>query len=203
MTELREPHLVGDGDRLLFLLHGHGDRPDSLLERRNALDPDGRCTLAALVGPLDLGGGLHAWFADGDADDARRLLAAIEHGLEFASAASGLDRDRAVLFGYSQGAAAALAFATRPDAPPLAGVATVAGWIPTLDDIEWAPSSALAALLVHGEADDVVDRMLGRSAARQLEVAGVATTWSEHPGAGHALTDAMLADVARWLPTLR
>jgi len=199
---LREPHLVGHGTRLLVVLHGHGDRPDSLLDRRTALDPSGQFTIAALAGPIELGDGLHAWFADGDPADTRRLLAAVEHGLEFASAVSGLDRSRAALFGYSQGAAAALAFATRADAPPLGGVATVAGWVPSLDDLDWDPRPDLAALLVHGEDDEVVDRMLGRSAARQLERAGVTASWREHPGAGHALTDAMLADVAAWLEQL-
>ena len=195
------PRLLDGGDRLLVLLHGHGDDPAALADRRDELDPAHRWTVAVPRGPVDLDDGGPAWFADGGVADAERLRTTLDGALTSAAEATGLATAEAVVLGWSQGAAAALALVAADGWPRVAGVAAVAGWIPHLDGVAWAPDPGAVVLGVHGTDDEVVALPAGRSAARLLSRAGAAVTWREHD-AGHELTSAMLADVAWWLDEL-
>ena len=195
---MRDLQLLAGGDRLLVLLHGHGDDPGLLATRRPELDPQATWTVAVPTGPVVLPDGAPAWFDDGSPADADRLRAALGAALTEAGRASGTDPATAVVVGWSQGAAAALTLATAEGWPRVAAVAAVAGWLPTLDDVAWSPDPGATVLGVHGVDDEVVPLPAGRAAARLLARAGAAVTWTEHD-AGHELTPAMLADVAAWL----
>jgi phospholipase/carboxylesterase len=194
--------VVPGGDRVLVVLHGHGDDPALLAHRRDELDPDHRATLVAPSGPVALEGGGRAWFHDhGAPGDGDALVAAVDHAIDEGIARATTGPATVALVGWSQGGAAALAYAVRASAPRLAGVATIAGWLPPVDGLEWAPRPDLRVLMVHGEDDEVVPLPLGRSAARFLEREGAEVTWATRP-AGHRLEPAMTATVAAWLAAL-
>lgn len=189
------------GRRLLVVLHGHGDDPAGMAAHAERLDPDRRWTVAVPRGPVTLPDGSPAWFDVGDEADARRLLDHLAAVLDEAAEICGVPAAEAVVLGYSQGAAAALTLVAGEGAPEVAAVAGIAGWLPTLDGVAWAPRASSAVLLVHGADDEVVPLPLGRSAARFLERAGVAVTWRELD-AGHVVTPAMLDEVGTWLASL-
>lgn len=186
------------GDRLLVLLHGHADDPADLVAHVARIDPGRRCTVAIPVGPVTLADGRPAWFADGGEDDAERLLRHLRSVLEVAGRATGLPPDRAVVLGFSQGAAAAMALVAAEGMPTVAAVIGIAAWLPTLDGVAWSPRPGPEVLLVHGTDDEVVPTPMGRSAARFLERSGLDVTWHELDG-GHAVTDAALDAVSAWL----
>ena len=56
-------------------------------------------------------------------------------------------------------------------------------------------------LVAHGADDEVVDALLGRSAAKALHRAGAVVTWSE-VDAGHTVAGPLAATLGRWLSAL-
>lgn len=179
-------------------LHGHADDPADLAGAVADLATGSDRVLVAPTGPVVLADGTRAWFAEGDDGEGARLLDHLGAVLDEAAQAHGADPTQAVLVGFSQGAAAALTAAVAEGGPRLGAVAAVAGWLPDLDGVAWAPRPDVPVLLVHGTDDEVVPLPLGRSAARYLERSGAPVTWREHE-AGHRLTAPMVADVATWL----
>ena len=155
------------------------------------------------AGPIELPEGGFAWFGEeGSAADAEAMVATIDAAVAEGSVRATTDSNpKVVLVGYSQGAASALSYAVRAGAPPLAGVATVAGWLPTLEGLDWAPRQGLPVLMVHPVDDEVVPLPLGRSSARFLEREGADLAWEEVEG-DHRLTRSMTAAVASWLTDL-
>ncbi len=184
----------------VVVLHGHGDDPAPLVERISDHVPDG-VTVLAPVGPARAADGTPAWFVsvpgdrparEGDEGSLAEALGRLAATVAMWSSGSGISPGS--LLGYSQGAATSLALAFgsapeprwRPEA-----VVTVAGWLPAEPDLVWDVAGAAGttrALLLHGADDDVVDPQLGRSAARVLDRAGVAVTFTEIP-CDHALDD--------------
>lgn len=136
--------------------------------------------------------GGRAWFSTGEPGELATMTEAIDGAIAAAPAPD------VVLVGWSQGAAAALAFALRPEAAPLSAVIALAGWLPDLHGIEWSPTDETPILLLHGADDEVVPPLQGRSAARFLERSGADVTWEEVQG-DHHVTEGMLDAAARWL----
>lgn len=199
----RPPLVLTGGHHVLVLLHGHGDDPSSMALRRDELDPRGLATVVVPTGPIELPEGGFAWFGeDGSTADAEAMVDAIDAAVAEGAARATTDPDpRVVLVGYSQGAASALSYAVRTGAPELAGVATVAGWLPSLEGLDWAPRAGLPVLMVHPVDDEVVPLPLGRSSARFLEREGADLVWAEVDG-DHRLTREMTATVASWCAAL-
>ena len=56
-------------------------------------------------------------------------------------------------------------------------------------------------LVAHGADDEVVDALLGRSAAKALHRAGAVVTWSE-VDAGHTVAGPLADTLGRWLAAL-
>lgn len=186
---------VKGGNRLLVLLHGHGDEPGRLLDHLDTIDPGRRFTSVAPRGPVAAADDTPSWFDD--ETDGATLVAAVHERIEWAAGSTGLEASEVVVLGYSQGAAAALAVAASGSVP-LAGVVAVAGWLPNLAGLALEPATGLAVLAVHGAGDDVVPAPAGRSAARFLERSGCAVDWHE-VATGHLLDATLLAPVAGWL----
>lgn len=192
---MRPVPTVEGGRRLLVLLHGHGDEPERFLAHLATIDPGRRFTTVAPRGPTAGQGDAPSWFDD-DTDGAT-LVAAVQERIERAAAGTGLEASEAIVLGYSQGAAAALAVAAS-GAVPLGGIAVVAGWLPNLAGLVLAPAEGLEVLAVHGTDDEIVPAPAGRSAARFFERSGCVVDWREVE-AGHVLDATLLAPVARWL----
>ncbi|WP_208027680.1 alpha/beta hydrolase [Rhabdothermincola sediminis] len=197
---------------ILVGLHGYDDHP-SRLERVLASLP-GATGIPRLVpsGPVRTPGG-YGWFGpdpDGPTDASPPLsctLDRLEAQVVDACAAAQVDPAGAVVVGYSQGAATALALALRRGARwRPAAVGAVAAWLPHDPSVEWALADAAGhteVLLVHGEQDEVVPVVQGRSARRALERHGLEVTWVEHAG-GHDLEAPPAVEALdRWLGRLR
>lgn len=178
--------------RSVVALHGHDDDPATI--RPWVARLAGTSPLQVPAGPVRVEDGGRAWFSTGAPGELATMAAAIDGAID-AAAEPPAD---VVLVGWSQGAAAALAFALRPEAPRLAAVIALAGWLPDLHGIEWSPTDETPILLLHGADDEVVPPLQGRSAARFLERSGANVTWEEVEG-DHHVTEAMLDAAARWL----
>lgn len=150
-----------------------------------AVDPSARFTAIAPQGPHHTDGG-PAWFAP-DWDDETDTTLAVSLGLldevvADESRVLGVDPSEALVIGYSQGGATALASALRGGAPHrFDRVVAVAGYLPDLGACDeggpgWAFAEAAGStsvLLVHGMHDESVPVVQARSAARVLERNGI------------------------------
>ena len=186
----------------ILLLGGHGSTASARAAvegaLRAAMGPD--AVLHSVGGTVDVPGGVAWWEGDLSASDWPALVVV----LDGAAAALGLGDTAIVVAGFSQGGAAALAWAAASArAQPLAGVACVAGFLPACIATALAADAAVLppVLVVITEDDEVVDPFLGGIAARTLRRAGavVADVTVE---AGHAWTPAATAVVVDWLGSL-
>lgn len=196
----------GRARRMLVLLPGYGDEPTTFTDHIATLDPEGEWQVAVVRPPLDTPEG-PAWFRiDDDGPVAADIAAAVEHLCHTCTEAIerlGLDPDDVVLAGYSQGGAMALAAASDPTTPVRPGaVAALAAYLPHRDtDQDTSLLEGRPVLVAHGADDEIVDALLGRSAARALERAGAAVTWVEVDG-GHQLHPHLVGALRDWLRAL-
>lgn len=173
----------------LVVLHGHDDDPATT--RGWGRELAGEDELVVANGPVPLGSGRRAWFGEGRPGELDALCDALDEQV-------GATSERpVVLAGWSQGAAAALAYAMRGEVTGISGVIAIAGWLPDLEGLHWKPSTSVRVLALHGSDDEVVPVMAGRSAARFLERSGVEVTWHEFD-AGHRVTAEMIEVATRW-----
>lgn len=203
---LVERPATGPTQRVLVLLPGFGDEPAMFADHLEVLDPDGRWHVAVARPPLATDEG-PAWFTVGDAGpDVEQLGAAV---LALAGAFAdlldrfGLEPEALALGGFSQGGAMALAAALDPSVAARPGaVASLAAYLPHRD-IEQDPTllAGRPVLIAHGADDEVVDALLGRSAAKALHRAGAVVTWSE-VDAGHTVAGPLADTLGRWLAAL-
>lgn len=144
----------------LLLLHGHGDRPESFAGMALAL---AGLAVAVPAGPVTVDGGFAWWAEDEDGPSADTL-----------SCVADLAAGCAVVAGFSQGAALALRLGVG------AAVVSVAGFL-----VPGSPRLAAGASLVviHGEADEVVDPLHGRMVVRRARASGHTVDERWHPGA--------------------
>lgn len=187
----------------ILLLGGHGSTPAARasVERglRSVLGPE--AVLHSIGGPIEVPGGV-AWWEGELSEDDWPALAAL---LDAAAADLGLAERVVVAAGFSQGGAAALAWAAAPTrSQPLNGVACVAGFLPGCVAAALAAEAPVLppALIVITEDDEVVDPFLGGMAARTFRRAGAAVTQVEVE-AGHEWTTDATAAVVDWLSVLR
>lgn len=196
----------GRARRLLVLLPGYGDEPAVFTDHLAAIDPRDEWQVAVVRPPLATPEG-PAWFrVDDDGPVADDIAAAIEHLCTTCTEAIdrlGLDPDHVVLAGYSQGGAMALATATDPTIPVRPGaVAALAAYLPhRASDQDPSLLAGRPVLVAHGADDEIVDALLGRSAARALERAGAQVTWNEVDG-GHTLHPHLIDALRAWLDQL-
>ncbi|MBM3684143.1 MAG: hypothetical protein FJW83_06330 [Actinobacteria bacterium] len=163
-----------------LFLHGHADTPERLGDVASALTARTGIRPAVPAGPLEVGdhAGRAWWGADEDGPDVRTLdRLRADHG------------DIDVVLGHSQGAAVALTLGIGRRLVVIAGF--LCGAPPRFDH---TPD----VLVLHGEADDVVDPVHARMIERRARAAGCATTMHLHEG-GHALDARTVATALDWL----
>jgi phospholipase/carboxylesterase len=201
--DLVERPAAATTERVLVLLPGFGDEPAMFADHLDVLDPDRRWHVAIPRPPVATDEG-PAWFTVGDdGPDTEQLTAAV---LALAATLAdlldrfGLEPDDLVLGGFSQGGAMALAAALDPTVASRPGaVASLAAYLPHRhDDQDLTLLAGRPVLVAHGADDEVVDALLGRSAARSLHRGGALVTWSEVDG-GHAIAGPLAATLAGWL----
>lgn len=204
------PHAPGTRpDRLLLLLHGYGDTEADLLSHAPRLDPDGHLVLAVARGPVPLADGAGAaWFhptpLGPDPDTLRAALVALDRAIDRLCDAHDLPRDAAMVGGFSQGGATALALAfAEGDHRPPAAVLCLSGFLPEAPGVDHVWSAPAPPVLIqHGTRDEDVPVEFGRDAATLLATQGVPVTYQQFE-MGHETTTASLAAAATWLAQVR
>ena len=194
-----------NADRLLLLLHGYGADERDLGGLLGYLDPDGHFATVLPRGPLAAPPGF-SWFDLGaqDPNDAAagfaEALAAIDDLLDAACAEHGFERAQAVVGGFSQGAALALALALGPsDRIRPAGVLAMSPFVPPgLLEIDLEHARDVAVLLQHGTADPMIPSKGTRGLAEALVDAGLPVVYGEYP-MGHEVSLESVQQGQRWL----
>ncbi len=195
-------------ERVLLLVHGYGADERDLGGVLPYLDPEGRFLAVLPRGPVAAPPGF-AWFdldsvQPGSVTDAT-FTAALEELDDLLDAVCGehdLARGEAVVGGFSQGGALALALALRRSerAHP-AGVLAFSAYLPDVEGVEldWDAAPSIPVLVQHGTDDPLIPvEAGGRALARGLMEHGVPTTYSEFP-MGHSVAMAGLEEAHAWL----
>ena len=101
-----------------------------------------------------------------------------------------------VLAGFSQGGATAL-FTGMRRSVDLAGILSVAGWLPTEAADDAVPGAPV--LLLHGDSDDVVPLSSARESYSRLLRAEPPAVLKTYGGTGHTMAPESVNDVREWL----
>ena len=104
--------------------------------------------------------------------------------------------DRVALLGFSQGSIMALD-ALASGRWPVGAVVAFSGRLASPPPL--APATGTPLLLVHGDADPIMPSGESIRAAEQLKAAGVRARIAIEPGLGHQVSNAGLAEAARFL----
>lgn len=124
---------------------------------------------------------------------AERIQALIQEQLD-----QGIDSQRIIVAGFSQGGAvayqAALSFPQ-----PLGGLLAMSTYFATADSIALAEANRHIPIEVHhGNFDPIVPEALGRSGVESLKAMGYGVNYRLYPMA-HALCPQQVGDIGRWL----
>lgn len=200
----RAPRPAVDGRApLLILLHGYGSNEDDLMSLAPYLDP--RFDVISVRAPHVLGAGSYAWFPivwdeRGLFVEPADVVAAIQPAADFveqAIAAYGVDPQRTLLLGFSQGATVSAGVILR--CPRLVtGAALMSGFAPAELVAPGVALDGKPVLITHGRFDDIVPVQMGRATRDLFASLGAAVTYREY-AMGHQINDACLEDADRWL----
>jgi phospholipase/carboxylesterase len=189
---------------LLVLLHGIGADERDLLPLAGHLDPRFLCVSLRAPHEADVMG--HAWYAIDwsvapprpDLDQAAESRDALVAFLAGAPAELGTDPARTFLFGFSQGAAMALAASlARPSL--VRGAVLHSGRVLPGQALPAGGLERLEVLVLHGLEDPVIPPEHGRAIRDLLAPALGPRLVHRERRAAHEVTEETLADAAAWL----
>jgi len=112
----------------------------------------------------------------------------------------GIDSNRILLAGFSQGGAIALHCGLRYSSP-LAGIIALSTYLPlhsTLEDEAHEANRSTSIFMAHGSQDDVVAPRFGSMSAQLLKQAGYPLDWHEYL-MPHSVCAQEIADIGRWI----
>lgn len=179
--QVRERPAAGEAAGALVLLHGRGADENDLFPLLDALDPERRLHGYTPRGPLSLPpGGAHWYVLGGIGTPERETFTASYAALgEFLD---GLEHERLVLGGFSQGCAMAYAIALFRGRPRPDALLALSGFIPSVDgyDLDLDPPFPRIAI-AHGTFDQTIPVTWGRAARDLLEKAGADAVYRESP----------------------
>ena len=195
----------GEPAGALVLLHGRGADENDLFPLLDILDPERRLVGASARGPLSLPPGGAHWYAVkaiGFPDPGTfhstfpRLTGWVDDLLD----EHGVDHERLVLGGFSQGTVMSYSVGLAQGRPAPAGIVGLSGFIPTVDDfsVDLADRSGLRVAIGHGTADPVIGIEWGRDAHDRLVGAGADVLYEEHSG-GHGIDPGFLRRLPAWV----
>ena len=191
-------------DRGQTLLHGRGADENDLFPLLDALDPERRLVGATPRGPLSLPPGGAHWYALGgiptpEPTTFRSTFAAAAEWLEQFLSEQGLEYDRLVLGGFSQGGVMAYSLGLGAGRPRPAALTVFSSFIPTVEGFELDLSSPLPPFAIgHGTLDQVISVEWGRRARELLESTGAEVVYRETP-MFHQIDPEFVRDVSEWL----
>jgi thioredoxin len=199
-----------DAERLLLLVHGFGADERDLGGLLPYLDPEGHFATVLPRGPVAAPPGF-AWYdiagITGDADAAATgfadSLQALDDLLDEQCDALGFSRDQAVVGGFSQGAALAVALGLRrTERPHPTAVLALSSYLPSDVDYDWEAAKQIPVLVQHGTHDPLIAVARGRELARTLESHGVPVIYGEYP-MEHQVAMESMQQARAWLDQVR
>jgi len=198
-----------DAERLLLLMHGYGADERDLGALLPYLDPEGKFVTVLPRGPHAAPPGF-SWFdvMTQDPDVARagfaEALAAVDELLDSLCAEHGMQREEAVVAGFSQGAGLAFALGYgRSDKPHPAGVLAMSPFVRSdMVDVDWEQAKDIPILLQHGTDDPMVPVKNSRELAGLLIDHGVPVVYGEYPMAHEVALESVQQGRA-WLDAVR
>ena len=200
---LRPP--AGEAEGALVLLHGRGADENDLYPLIDLLDPERRLLGATARGPLRLPPGGAHWYAIRaigypDPDTFHPTYAALSDWVDALLGEHGLDHDRTIIGGFSQGTVMSYALGLGAGRPQPAGILALSGFIPTVEgfDLDLSDRSGLRVAIGHGALDPVIGVEWGRDARERLEAAGADMTYHESE-IGHHIDPRFLASLPDWV----
>jgi len=193
----------GDPEGALVLLHGRGTDENDLFPLLDELDPDRRLLGATARGPLSLPPGGSHWYVirqvgSPDPETFHATYALAGGWLDGLLAEHGIPPERAILGGFSQGAAMTHALGLDAGRPRLAGLIALSGFIPQVEGFELGDVTGLPVAIGHGIYDPVISVEFGREARDRLIQAGADVTYRESP-MPHTIDPAFLGDLRGWV----
>jgi len=196
---------AGDPAGLLVLIHGRGANERDLAPLADWLDPDGRLVAALPRGPLRLPPGGAHWYAVRelgypDPDSFLPSFSALGAWVDETAAANGVEANRVLIAGFSQGAVMSYALGLAAERPRPAGIVALSGFVPTVPGVEYdlAGRAGLPVAIGHGTLDQVIGVEWGRHARDLLEPAGIAVRYRESV-MGHSIDPEYVAELRGWL----
>jgi phospholipase/carboxylesterase len=196
---------AGAPEGALVLFHGRGADEFDLFPLLDALDPEHRLVGATPRGPLSLPPGGAHWYALGGigTPEATTFFASYEAAtawLDAFLADHGIDFDRLVLGGFSQGGVMTYALGLGAGRRRPAALIALSSFIPTVDGLELDLSPPLPPVAIgHGTLDNVIGVEWGRRARALLEQAGAEVLYRETP-MFHQIDPEFVREIAEWLP---
>jgi phospholipase/carboxylesterase len=208
ITHTERPARATDGPRgtarrtgktAIVLLHSGAGDEHEVLPLLADLDPEAQHLGLLPFGPLQLPPGGRHWYviereASPDPGTFLPTLDALSAWLDETLAAHGVEASRAVLGGFSQGAAMAYSVGLAPGRPSPAAIIAFSGYIPRVEGFDLALDgrAGVPVSVSHGSLDPRVAADFGREARVRLERAGLAVRYREDPS-GHEITPGALA----------
>ena len=194
--------------RLMLLVHGYAADERDLGGLLPYLDPEGRFLTVLPRGPIAAPPGF-AWYdiagvTGGSGGIDASFLSALDELdalLDEMCEEHGKGRGDAIVGGFSQGAALALALGLRhSDRPHPAGVLVMSGYFPEVEGlgIDWDAAATIPVLVQHGTDDPMLPVQRGRDLAQTLLDRGVPVTYREYP-MGHQVALEGVQEAHQWL----
>ena len=189
---------------MLVLFHGRGADEHDLVPLLDALDPERRLVGVTPRGPLSLPPGGAHWYVVREIGypDPATFHPTFERAaawLDALAAEIGIEPERTVLGGFSQGAVMTYALGLGKGRPRPAGLVALSGFIPNVPG--WAidlDSGVPPVAIGHGTYDPVIGVEWGRRAKDRLERAGAQPLYREAP-LPHAIDPGFVAELRPWL----
>lgn len=187
----RSPRSGAAPKSLVVLLHGRGSNGDDLIGLADAIAghfPD--TAFHSPNAPVALGGGAYQWFVvDGMESREPGLQSVAPIVNEFIDGLLeeyGLPSSKCVLMGFSQGTITSVHVAPRR-ADQLAGVVGFSGAMYSGSSLADEMQSKPPFMLIHGDADLVLDSRETELAAKRFEEVGVPVSMHILPGLPHSI----------------
>jgi phospholipase/carboxylesterase len=189
----------------LVLLHGRGTDENDLFPFLDFLDPEGRLLGATFRGPLSLPPGGRHWYAVKrigypDPDTFLATWPQLTASVDAVLVEHGIEHDRTLLGGFSQGGVMAYALGLGPERPWPAGILALSCFLPTVPgfDLDLARARELPVLIAHGTHDPIIGVEWGRDARDRLQEAGARVDYHESP-MPHTIDPRLLPELQAWV----